>query len=222
MKRLIIIVEGDTEAEFVKNMLVPYLNTFGINYVSTYKIKHSRGGLTKYGHLKKDILNCIYQKDTIITTLIDYYALPTDFPEYQEISSKNLSNFQKVEMFEKAILEDINLSQNIQFINLIPYIQLHEFEALIFSNIKVFENYFTDKECNFKELTRIMNEFNNPEDINNSKNTAPSKRLINNISSYNKVLNGNIILLDIGINTILQKCKRINSWVEKIIATCKE
>ena len=52
MKRLIIVVEGDTEKEFVDKVLSPYLYAKGLLSVNCFKIKHTKGGLTKYQHLK--------------------------------------------------------------------------------------------------------------------------------------------------------------------------
>ena len=74
MKRLLIIVEGDTEKEFVNNILAPHLFSKGIGNVQCFKIKHSKGGLSKYEHLKKDIINSLYEDNVIVTTLIDFYA----------------------------------------------------------------------------------------------------------------------------------------------------
>lgn len=212
-----IIVEGETELEFVKTILKPYLNQNGISDVSASKIKHSKGGLNKYAHLTTDIFNCIYQSDVIVTTLIDYYGLPNDFPKYEEIKSSSISAIQKVEKLENAIKENIEINKNIQTNNFIPYIQLHEFEALIFSNIETIKKLYKSNEFNFNGLDKIISEYPNPEEINDSVNTAPSKRLISLYKGYDKVLDGNLILREIGIKTLLNKCNRFNSWVIKII-----
>jgi hypothetical protein len=47
-KRLIIIVEGGSEKEFVTQILRPYFYTKQISDISVFQIKHSRGGLSKY------------------------------------------------------------------------------------------------------------------------------------------------------------------------------
>ena len=122
MKRLHIIVEGDTEVEFIKNILKPFLIKNGIKNISVSKIKHSKGGLNKYTHLKTDILNCIYQSDIIVSTMIDYYGLPSDFPEYEQIVSTNDTADAKVDKLEEAIKNEINLDKNMDFNNFIPYI----------------------------------------------------------------------------------------------------
>ena len=218
MKRLHIIVEGDTEVEFIKNILKPFLIKNGIKNISVSKIKHSKGGLNKYTHLKTDILNCIYQSDIIVSTMIDYYGLPSDFPEYEQIVSTNDTADAKVDKLEEAIKNEINLDKNMDFNNFIPYIQLHEFEALIFSNIEVIKKLYSEREFNYSLLDEVIRKFPNPEEINDSIDTAPSKRLLSLYKGYNKIIDGNNILSGIGIETIMQKCGRFSGWIGQLIA----
>jgi len=215
MKRLIIIVEGDTEKEFVDKILSPYFNSKVSVRIDCFKIKHSKGGLSKYAHLRTDILNSIYEDNVIVTTLIDFYALPHDFPKFEE--AKNIALKQKrIEFLEHAIKEEIENSQNRQFDFFIPYIQLHEFEALIFSSPIGIEAIFEKKDADFNKLNKIFCEFQNPEDINENPTTAPSKRLLNCIKGYNKVVHGKLILEEIGIEIIMEKCPGFKEWIHKI------
>ncbi|WP_127136004.1 DUF4276 family protein [Flagellimonas oceanensis] len=216
MKRLIIIVEGDTELAFVNTILAPYLYSKGILSVSCFKIKHSKGGLSKYEHLKKDILNVVYENGAVVTTLIDFYALPHDFPDFSD-SLAIAQKSDRLDFLESAIQNEVELSQGRKFENLIPYIQLHEFEALVFSSMEGFESLFENSEADFDELNSIFEEYPNPEDINDDPNTAPSKRLIKNIRGYDKVLHGSLLLDEITIEVILQKCPRFSCWVNKLI-----
>ena len=96
----------------------------------------------------------------------------------------------------------------------IPYIQKHEFEAVLFSSNIGFERYFEEIA---KETQKIIDQYPNPEDINDQPHTAPSKRLLSLNPSYNKVNDGNIIALEIGIETMLEKCPRFKNWIETII-----
>jgi len=216
VNRLIIIVEGDTEKEFIDSVLSPYLYSKGLQSISSFKIKHTKGGLVKYQHLKTDLINCVYESDVVISTLIDYYALPEDFPKYDE-SKKIINKSDRLCYLEKAIIEDVESEQDKRFPNLLPYIQLHEFEALVFSSIDGFKSLFSDEEANFIEIQDIISKYPNPEDINNNILTAPSKRLENMIRGYNKVVDGIMIIEEIGIETILAKCPRFNSWVQRLI-----
>lgn len=218
MKRIVIVVEGQTEKEFIDKVLSPYLYLKGVSSVSCFTIKHTKGGLTKYLHLKNDLLNCIYEKNVLVSTLIDFYGLPKDFPKYDE--SKRISNkTEKLAYLEKAIVEDLELEKGRSFPNLIPYIQLHEFEALVFSSIHAIESLYSRDEAKFDEIEKILTMYPNPEDINDHPKTAPSKRLVDNqlISGYNKVNDGVLIIEEAGINNLLMKCPRFKVWVETLI-----
>ena len=106
MKRLIIIVEGDTEEEFVNSILRPYFYSKGFYQIDCFKIKHSKGGMSKYRHLKKDILNIIYENNVVVSTLIDFYALPTDFPKFED--SKQIQNkSDRITFLENAIKKEV-------------------------------------------------------------------------------------------------------------------
>lgn len=223
MKRLIIVVEGDTEKEFVDKVLSPYLYAKGLLSVNCFKIKHTKGGLTKYQHLKTDLINCVYESNVLVSTLIDFYALPKDFPKYLEAKTiVNRAN--RLAFLEKAIVEDLEAEKGKAFPNLLPYIQLHEFEALVFSSIDAIKSLYSNEDAKFKELEQIIAAYPNPEDINDSPQTAPSKRLKNTqlIRGYNKVNDGIMIIEEAGIDNVLSKCPRFKTWVETLIEKVKE
>ncbi|MBQ2883955.1 MAG: DUF4276 family protein [Alphaproteobacteria bacterium] len=217
MKRLVIIVEGDAEESFINNVLSPYFNSIGIyNYIQCYKIKHSNGGLSKYSHLKKDIVNTLYENDVVVSTLVDFYRIPSDFPGYNESLSYDKHSDQ-VNYLESKIKEDIELTQNRVFENLVPYIQLHEFETFIFSDIMGVDALFDQSEYDRREFINITRQYENPEDINNGVNTAPSVRLKKIIKGYDKVLFGIEIIQNLGVDLIREKCPRFNSWIQNLI-----
>ena len=223
MKRLIIVVEGDTEKEFVDKVLSPYLYGKGLQSVNCFKIKHTRGGLTKYQHLKTDLINCVYESNVLVSTLIDFYALPKDFPKNEE-SKKIVNKGDRLSFLERAITEDLETEKGQAFPHLLPYIQLHEFEALVFSSIDAIKSLYSNEDAKFNALEQIITAYPNPEDINDSPQTAPSKRLKNNqlIKGYNKINDGIMIIEEAGIETILSKCPRFKTWVETLIEKVSE
>ena len=99
----------------------------------------------------------------------------------------------------------------------IPYIQLHEFEGLLFSDVSVIQNNFTTDEIDMNALQAVVNRYDNPEMINDHPNTAPSKRLESAISGYDKVLYGNILAMDIGLEKIREKCPLFNEWITRML-----
>ena len=95
----------------------------------------------------------------------------------------------------------------------IPYIQLHEFEGLLFSDISVFKNNFTSGELQFSELEEAVKSADTPEEINNGPATAPSVRLMKAIAGYNKVVYGACLASEIGLTSIRSKCKLFDEWI---------
>lgn len=218
MKRLVLIVEGESEESFVNHVLCPYLCAEGLyNAVQCFKIKHSNGGLSQYSHIKKDILNTIYEKDVVVSMMVDFYRLPSDFPGFDELRG-TLSHKEQVALLEARMKKDMEETQGRTFDNFIPYIQLHEFEALVFSSIKGVDFLFEKNEVDYKGLTAVFQEYPNPEDINNHPDTAPSVRLKKLIPGYNKVVHGVEMVKAVGMEDILAKCPRFRKWVEDMKA----
>ena len=218
MKRLVFIVEGETEEAFVNTILRPYFQSCGLyNPVQCFKIKHTQGGMHKYSYVRNDVLNTIYENEVIVTTMFDLYALPHSFPGYEE--SQAISNhLERVTFLEDKMKKDLEEHQKCQFSNYFPYIQLHEFEALVFSAVNGFEALFEKNEMDYKGICEVITNYPNPEDINDSPETAPSKRMQKLISGYNKVTYGLSLIEYTGIETILHKCPHFREWIEKLKA----
>ena len=187
--RLNITAEGQTEERFIKDTLANHLGNFNIStdvrrvLTSKDKRKSYRGGLLSYTKARNDIKTWLKEdnhSETRFTTMFDLYALPEDFPDFTA-AIKIVSPYEKVDFLERAMEKDID---DYRFI---PYIQLHEFEALVLSNPKNLEYEYMEHEQAIERLIGILEEHGgNPELINDKKETAPSKRLIKAIPEYNK------------------------------------
>lgn len=215
MERIIIICEGPTEEEFCKKTLTPYFQKQQI-YVQSPLIKHSNGGIVRWDVLKKQIENHLKQdKTAYVTLLIDYYGLyqKYEFPGWEEsLSIPDKSS--RLDFLEQKMAEAIEESLRYRFI---PYMQLHEFEGILFNNLEVFDLLFNDDEIQAREeLEAVFKEFDNPEMINNSQDNAPSKRLKRIIKGYNKIVYGNILAEEIGLTGIRSKCPRFDGWITRI------
>ncbi len=221
MKRLYIIVEGQTEEEFVNSLLIPFFTSIGIHHnVSTLLLstssKHKqKGGSLNYDRFKDNIEPKLKREnDIIVTSLIDFFQLDTGFPKFEE-GKKIIDKVQRVNFLEKAITENINSER------FIPYIQLHEFEGLLFSDTKGFD-YLDKIDNNGREkLHKIVNEYPNPELLNDGLQTAPSKRLMDLIPAYDKTVDGPIIAMENTLATTMEKCPRFKNWIETLIAEMK-
>ncbi len=215
MKRLIIIVEGQTEEEFVKSLLCPYLAGFRIYDVRAIKIQTSRGykgGLVNYEHFRRDIWNILKrEQEVVVTSLVDFFRMPTNFPGYVT-ASKITDAAERADFLQSQMVLDISDRR------FLPYLQLHEMEGLFFADINGFKylgNIISEKAID--EINGIIKSYPNPELINDGSETAPSKRLAKIIPGYQKVLHGPVIALENGIGKILEKCPRFNAWVEKCV-----
>ncbi len=214
-KRLYIVVEGQTEEEFVKSLLAPFFQDMGIYAypLIIHTSKGHKGGFVNYEHLKNDIVRLLKSQgqDVIVSMLVDFFRCP-EVPE-KDIWSIIPNHVERVVEMEMAIKKDIN---DWRFVH---YIQLHEFEALLFSSDEGFKKYFSDKEI--LELQGIIESYENPEDINSSPEGAPSKRLLRIVPDYDKVVYGNIIALEIGLKLIVDRCPRFKAWTELLIEKCR-
>jgi Domain of unknown function (DUF4276) len=216
VKPLIIVVEGDTEEVFVKDILLPYFIERGIYDVRPIKVSTKagfKGGFVNYDHLKRDVSRYLKEQQTrIVTTFVDYFRIPNNLPNYADCEKIHFIDA-RIECLENSMRE------NFQTERFIPYIQKYEFEALLFSSNKGFQRLFGDIA---NETQKIIDQYPNPEDINNQPHTAPSKRLLKIKSDYDKVADGTLIALEIGIDKILEKCPRFKNWIENIIKKVQE
>lgn len=210
-----IICEGETEREFCKTVLyTPFLNK-GISLV-TSSIEKSNGGIVSWYHLKKQIeATLMKEKTAVVSTFVDFYGLQDkhEFPFWKQrlqCSDKN----DMMHLLENAMKEAIHDDLRFRFI---PYLQLHEFEGLLFNDIEIFRSQLSGSELNhIDKLEHIINQYPNPELINDNKDTAPSKRLESLINGYRKTIHGPILAEAIGLQKIRAKCPRFNAWVTKL------
>jgi len=212
-----IIVEGQTEVEFVKQILVPYFvqqNIFNIHPITLTTSPGHKGGAISYDRYKTNAQILLKQHpNALVTSLIDYYKLDKRFPFYQK-SLNTFDKYNRIKEIEKAITDDIS---NPMFV---PYIQLHELEGLLFSDIKGF-NFIreilnaTSKELD--HLNRIIEAHPNPELLNDGEATAPSKRILKLLPRYKKKLHGIMVAEEISLSRIRQKCLRFDSWISNIV-----
>lgn len=226
--RLHVTAEGQTEQTFVKRILAKYLAPFNISTdarsVLTSKDnkihKEFRGGLLSYQKAKMDIVTWMKEDnhpECRFTTMFDLYALPDDFPGYQYAKSI-MDPYKKVNYLEKAFADDMN---DYRFI---PYIQLHEFETLLFADMGKMEWEYLEHEKQINELMNVLKfiENKNPELINDNPESAPSKRIINVIPEYDKVTAGVSIVEKIGIEKIMESCQHFKEWVDVLKQTVNE
>lgn len=214
MSNVLILVEGQTEETFVRDILGPYLwkfNVFCIPTKATTKRVASgpdfKGGIVSYGKLKFDIKRLLEDSSArLVTTMIDYYGFSSRVPFKDKISGTDC--FQRVKVLEKLFAHDIGDRR------FSPYLQMHEFEAMIF--VDPCELDKVSHTHTSQELLKIRDKFKSPEEINDNPGTAPSKRIIRVFPPYRKTFHGPLITRRIGLGKIRKQCKHFNQWVSKL------
>jgi len=220
MIRLHIIAEGQTEEEFVNAVLSKHLANFNVfadvRCVPTKRTKTKiyKGGLVSYEKAKKVLVDWLKNdksKDVRFTTMFDLYALPNEFPQFNE-AQKILDPYEKVKQLETAFAKDIGEDR------FIPYIQLYEFEALILTEPNRLIERFPEHEKNVEKLSKLCQKYSSPELINDGATTAPSKQIIKFIPSYEsaKASVAPLMAQKIGLQTIRNKCPHFNEWLVKL------
>lgn len=213
-KKLIIIYEGKTEQFFCEKLLLHHFAAFYIE-IEHPLITHSNGGIVKWSFLKKQVMLTLQSNtNCLVTTFIDFYGIKSrhDFPGWDAAIALE-KNDEKMRQLEGEMLNDLDEAFRDRFI---PYVQLYEFEALVFSEYKSFIAYYTEREANFKELQAICTTFANPEEINDTPKTTPSKSLNAHIKGYDKYADGIDICELTGLTKIRSKCLRFNEWITKL------
>ena len=214
MKRIYILCEGPTEERFVKELLIPRLQRIQI-YITpvilpTKRIASGgrfRGGVHNYAKIARELSILCNDHDAWVTSMLDYYQLPPKTPGMNQHSGDLYAD---IAMIERAVEADVNRT------NLHVNLMVHEFESLLFADISAFEKNFMPEELDKDKLSKIITEFPNPEDINNSPKTAPSKRLEDAIDGYQKVLFGNCVAMDIGLERMMDRCPHFCKWINRL------
>lgn len=148
--------------------------------------------------------------ETRFTTMIDLYGLPASFPGHDIAARQTLraNRMATLEAAFQATLGDSRFS---------PYIQVHEFEALLYCDLAMLHQRIDGAEAGLRALAREV-EGMAPEDINDGATTAPSKRLVKRVPSYEKlkVRVGAPAAAAIGLPTLRAKCPHFNAWVTRL------
>ena len=212
-KKILILVEGQTEEIFVKTKLEPYFSPKDIfiipTIISTKKVLSGpdhKGGITSYDQVKRDLLPLLHDSSAdTVTTMIDYYALPNNFPGYNNRPSG--SCYKTVEFVEDQFGSEID---NRKFH---PYLQLHEFESLVYASQDKLHIAFPNNLDKISQIASINNSFTTPEEINDNPETAPSKRLKKIFPEYKKPFHSKLILSQVSVDHLREKCRHFNDWI---------
>jgi hypothetical protein len=213
---VVAIVEGKTEEIFIKDILQPYLANKNV-FITPIIISKpgQKGGDVKFARVKNDIEKHLKQRpDTYLTLFIDFYGVKSDWPGVNDAEGisgpKGKADFVNQATKEKVVEHFGEQNAEERFI---PYIAMYEFEALLFSAPAILARKLQIDES---QVVSIIEECGEPENINNSQVTAPSKRLESLSLKFRKTTTGIAILKEAGLTAIRGKCPIFDGWVTSL------
>lgn len=215
-----IVVEGPSERNFIKSIVAPNLGMLGIFVMPSVvgKAGH-KGGNVKFERVFTDIENYLKQRDdTVVSTMVDYFRLDTNWPGMDEIrrrlnTGETIPLDEKSQILQQATFEEVKskLPHIAQLEDrFIPYIQMHEFEALLFSDAEILADKMG---IVLRSLQSVVDEYDSPEHINTDPTKAPSKRIEQLAGKYKKVCQSLPIAQEIGLSKMRQQCRLFNQWL---------
>jgi hypothetical protein len=215
--RILAYVEGPTEEKFIRTIVAPNLLARNVFVTATTPGRRRRqGGVQSWARTRKELLRYLKEDEgRFVTTMFDYYGMPTDWPGRDAAGSQ--THFQKAATVEDAVLNDIVAAMGDAFNQqrFIPYVQMHEFEALLFSDPNTLGEVIPEQGIQ-RALADIASSFSTPEEINDDPATAPSKRIVALCRQYQKVLHGSIAAERIGLPLIRLECPHFNEWLTSL------
>ena len=225
MSRLLVHVEGETEETFVNEILETHLCVHGFSKVSARimgnaRQRSQRGGVRSWVTARKEIKNRLEEDEgCIATTMVDYYGMPQTGPRAWpgRFQANNLPCPDNAKAVENALTSDIRRQMGTDFNpdRFVPYVMMHEFEAMLFSDCDRFAEGIGEPRLAPK-FRAIRNNFATPEEIDDSPHTAPSKRVQSLVPGYEKPLWGTLAVLEIGLEAIRSECPHFRSWLERL------
>ena len=221
MTRLLILVEGQTEETFVNDVLAPHLYRQGYAAVSARlfgnaRQRSRRGGIRSWRSAERDIVRHLDEdREAAVALMVDYYGLP----QTGERAWPGRSAREGAATVEAALSGRISemLGAGFDAGRFLPFVMMHEFEAMLFSDCEAFGRAIGHPEI-IPELVTIRERFSNPEAIDDSPEGAPSKRIARVLPTYEKPLMGNVAALEIGLERIRAECPHFRVWLERLEA----
>lgn len=215
--RLYVTVEGQAEKAFADQALTPHFASRNIEVcprvVLTNRKMGKRGGILDFAKIQGDLTRLMRedrQPEARFTTMIDFYALPPEFPGWAEARRKNRP-IDKVKVLEEALRAQFGDPR------FHPHIQLHEFEALLYCDLDQLKQRLIGSEQGIASLRHEVRDME-PEEINEGTTTAPSKRIIKHLPVYerSKVRVGAPAATAIGLPALRSKCPHFHDWLTRL------
>ena len=213
---IVALVEGTTERIFLADLVAPYLTGRGV-YLTPIVISKpgQKGGDVKFARVRNDIgLHLKQRGDTYLTLFLDYYAIRSDWPGLAEAKTQSTPG-DKADKINRATFDEVVklFGEYGVYWRFIPYIAMHEFEALLYSDPQMLAAQLGVPQT---EIEAILAECGEPEAIDDSPLTAPSKRLETLSGRFKKTSTGIAIAKAIGLTAMRQQCPLFDGWLTTV------
>ena len=199
MTRVAVSVEGPTEEAFVKEVLAPHLAGREV-----WLTPIGMGGNITLDRVAPELYRLSFGHD-VVTTCYDFYGFKRR-PAPDAAGVETAIGDAAAGIFERN-------GRPFRPGTIRPYIQVHEFEALLFADVRAFNVLPDVTPMDVAALDRVRAAIDTPEDINDSPQTSPSHRLMSMPFRYDKVEHGPILALEIGLPAMRAACPRFDAWV---------
>lgn len=219
MTRVHVICEGQTEEMFVNEVMVAHFASQGIYLLPSLVGKPGhKGGDLRFARLFTDVrARLLSDGSAYCTTLFDFYGLPPKFPG-KAAARRKRSHVDRAKCILEAVAAELRAELGERPLRrFIPYVQMYEFEGLLFSDPDRFAEAINETVL-AEPFQTIRDEFATPEEINDDPQTAPSKRILSLFPGYEKPLYGTLAAIEIGLDTIRQQCPLFDGWVKRLEA----
>lgn len=219
MARLFVLVEGETEETFVEKVLAPHLLNFGYaridaKLLGNQRQRSQRGGIRGWSTVRREIEDHLKEdRGVTVSLMVDYYGLP----QTGDQAWPRRADSEGPEAVEAALQECVagGMGGGFDRCRFQPLVMMHEFEAMLFSDCTAFGNAIERPEL-IPELQAIRDKFENPEEIDDSPKSAPSKRIHRLFPGYEKPHMGTQAALKIGLERIRAECPHLRAWLKRL------
>jgi hypothetical protein len=221
MKRLYLTVEGQTEAAFATRVLTPHLAASNVflsppRFTGLHRRRRGRipqgGLLNTFGHALADMQTWLKEDqsaDARFSMMVDLYSLPIDFPDYAAGIAMPTGKA-KVDALQQS------LSHVIADHRFIPYLQCHEFEALVLADAARIRTVYDVSHAELDALCRECEAFPTPEEINLGQHLHPKYRIERRVPGYDANVAGPLLAEDIGLATLRVRCPHFGEWLTRL------
>ena len=219
MPDVLVLCEGPTEREFCREVVGPHMAALGVRVAGTLRGKPDRkqGGIKDWATYRSEIVRLgRTSSHHYVATLVDFYAMPASWPGRTEANGKAI--VQRGAHVEAALRADLVSDLANRFI---PCVQLHEFEALLFvaptaavGSLRASAPDLTNLQLAAAQMAAVTTRCGGTvEHIDDSPETAPSKRLKAIFNRYDKVAWGVLAAKNVTLPVLRKGCAWLDRWV---------